>query len=198
MPTKQSEFALRLAASGFHIFPLEGNGKLPAIKEYPNKATTDPDQVQKWFGNGKVRNIGISTSHFSMSEALVVIDLDLKNGKRGDLSLVQLELEGFELPPTLTVSTPSGGSHLYYRVPKAVRQGVDLLGNGLDVRSLGGYVVGPKSEIDGRTYEITHHAQVAQAPDWLVQRLGRARERAVAPEKALVASIEPERAAQRA
>ena len=78
-----------------------------------------------------------------------------------------------------------------------MRQGVDTLGSGLDVRSLGGYVVGPKSEIDGRTYEITHHAQVARAPDWLITRLGAARTSDPSQTKALT-NIEPERAAQRA
>jgi hypothetical protein len=186
-----------LAAGGLHLFPLEGNSKLPAIKNYPNVATTDPDQIKKWFGNGAVRNIGVSTSHFSTDEALVVVDVDTKHGKRGDLSLAQLELEGFELPLTLTVSTPSGGSHLYYRTPKAVRQGVDLLGNGLDIRSLGGYVVGPSSIIDGRSYVITNKSPIAPAPEWLIARLGAARSRASASAEPLP-NINPDKASQRA
>ena len=194
--TKQTEFALRLAASGFHVFPLEGNGKLPTTKDFPNKATTDDAQVRAWF-NGTPRNIGISTSHFGTEGALVLVDVDIKKGKRGDLSLLQLEMDGFELPPTFTVSTPSGGSHFYYRTPKALRQGTDTLGSGLDIRSRGGYVLGPGSVIDGKEYTISCKAPIAQAPDWLVQRLGAARERSTATAEAL-ANIEPDRAAQRA
>ena len=196
MTTPQSEFALRLAASGFCVFPCAVNGKLPAIKDFPNRATTDPAQVETWW-NGKPSNIGISTSHFATGEALVVVDVDVKSKKRGDLSLLQLEMDGFDLPETLTVATPSGGKHLYYRVPKALRQGVDTLGSGIDTRSLGGYVLGPGSSIDGRAYEITHHAPIAQAPEWLVQRLGAARERSAASAEPLP-GVEPDRAAQRA
>jgi len=115
--TSQSEFALRLAAGGFQVFPIAENSKLPAIKDFPNRATTNPKRVEAWW-NGRPKNVGISTSHFAADEALVVVDVDVKAGKRGDLSLLNLDLEGFELPATFTVSTPSGGQHLYYRTPK--------------------------------------------------------------------------------
>ena len=196
MVTKQSKFAALLAQSGFSVFPCAVNSKLPAVKDFPNRATTDPAQVETWW-NGKPSNIGISTSHFAAGEALVVVDVDVKSKKRGDLSLLQLEMDGFELPETLEVQTPSGGKHLYYRVPKALRQGVDTLGSGIDTRSLGGYVLGPGSVIDGKTYEITHQARIAPAPDWLISRLGAARTSDPSQTKALT-NIEPERAAQRA
>jgi hypothetical protein len=110
---KQSEFALRLAASGFQVFPCAENGKLPAIKDFPNRATTDPKRVESWW-NGQAKNIGISTSHFATGEALVVVDVDVKSKKRGDLSLLQLEMDGFELPETLT-----GHPWLRHRHPKS-------------------------------------------------------------------------------
>jgi hypothetical protein len=194
--TTQSEFALLLAQGGLHVFPCGVNSKLPAIKDFPNRATTDPKRVESWW-NGRPKNVGISTSHFAAGEALVVVDVDVKAGKRGDLSLLNLDLEGFELPATFTVSTPSGGQHLYYRTPKALRQGTDTLGNGLDIRSLGGYVLGPGSVINGRSYEVTNKIPPVAAPEWLVQRLGAARERVNSNSKAL-AHIEPDRAAQRA
>ena len=196
MSTSQSEFAVLLARSGFRVFPLEVNGKLPTIKDFPNRATTDSKQVETWW-NGRPKNIGISTTHFGADEALVVVDVDVKKQKRGDLSLIQLELDGFDLPPTFTVTTPSGGRHLFYKTSKALRQGTDVLGSGLDVRSLGGYVVGPGSVIDGKPYQIAHKAPIAPAPEWLVQRLGGVRERGEVKTRAL-ANIEPDRAAQRA
>ena len=194
--TVQSEFALLLAANGFAVFPCAENGKLPSIKDFPNRATTDPKQVETWW-NGRPKNIGISTSHFAADQALVVVDVDVKHGKRGDITLLGLELEGFELPSTFTVSTPSGGSHYYYRVPTALRQGTDTLGSGIDTRSRGGYVLAPGSVVDGKTYEITHKSHIAPAPDWLVQKLGQAHVPSEVPSKAL-ANIEPDRASQRA
>ena len=196
MSTSQSDFAVLLAQSGFHVFPLRVGAREPAIKDYPNRATTDPEQIRSWF-NGHAHNVGISTSHFAETEALIVVDLDVKHGKRGDLSLLQLEMDGFDLPPTFSVSTPSGGTHFFYKTSKALRQGVDLLGDGLDIRSLGGYVVGPSSVIDGKEYTITNKSQIAQAPDWLVAKLGAPRSR---PESspASLPNIDPDKASQRA
>jgi len=196
MSTSKSEFAALLASSGLHVFPCKFDSKLPAIKDFPHKATTDAAQIKAWW-DGKSSNIGISTSHYATDQALIVLDIDIKKGKRGDLSLMQLELEGFELPPTFTVLTPSGGTHLYYRTPKALRQGVDLLGSGIDVRSLGGYVIGPGSSLDDKEYVITNKTQIAPAPEWLIQRLGAARERDTTTTKTLP-GIKPDRAAQRA
>lgn len=193
--TPQSEFAVTLAQNGFHVFPCEVDGKLPVIKDYPRKATTDPKQIETWW-NGVPKNIGISTSRYAADQALVVVDVDVKKRKRGDLSLMQLELDGFELPPTFEVATPSGGRHLFYRTPRALRQGVDILGSGLDIRSLGGYVLGPGSVINGKEYQIVRRAPIVPAPEWLVQRLGASRKRqeAAPPPTA----VDPDRAVQRA
>jgi hypothetical protein len=196
MSTSQSEFAILLAGSGFHVFPCLVNAKEPAIKDYPRKATTDAAQVKEWW-NGKPRNIGISTSHFGENEALIVVDVDIKSGKRGDLSLMQLELAGFDLPPTFETLTPSNGRHLYYRVPKALKQVVDTLGSGLDTRSLGGYVVGPGSVIDNKEYTITNKSHIAPAPQWLIDRLGTAKQHDSSTPTTLPGT-DPDRAAQRA
>lgn len=164
--------ALSLAARGFHVFPLQANSKLPAIKDYPTRATRDAEQIRKWWG-GKSRNIGISTSRFGDDEALVVVDVDTKEGKRGDETLFELDLSGKEFPTTLEHSTPSGGRHLIYTTREACKQGVDVLGSGLDIRSRGGYIVAPGSTIDGKGYEqINGHSQPAGAPGWLVATLG--------------------------
>jgi hypothetical protein len=194
--TKQAEFALRLANSGFFVFPCGVGTKLPAIKDFPNKATTDPEQIKIWW-NGQSKNVGISTSRFGADGALLVVDVDVKRGKRGDLSLLQLEMDGFTFPPTFETRTPSGGKHVFYHVLKALRQGVDTLGSGLDTRSLGGYVLGPSSIIDGKEYEITSTKNIAEAPEWLVQRLGQACSRNEISVKALP-NIDPNRAVKRA
>ncbi len=70
--------ALGLAAQGFYVFPCEVGGKLPVIKDWPNRATRDQDQIQRWFEKHDY-NIGISTSRFGDDQALVVVDVDNKN-----------------------------------------------------------------------------------------------------------------------
>ena len=75
--------ALELAHAGFHVFPLVPNTKLPAIKDFTKRATDDPDQVAKWWEKNSEYNIGIATSKYANGRALVVVDVDTKNGKDG-------------------------------------------------------------------------------------------------------------------
>lgn len=166
--------ALALAARGFHLFPVVANGKTPAVDNWPEKATRDEAQIKKWFARDY--NIGIATSVFGDSQALVVVDVDNKNGKDGDAGILSLEMQGHELPVTLEQNTPSGGRHIIYVADQPCKQGVNVLGPGLDIRSRGGYIVGPGSAIDGKPYrQINGHGTLAAAPAWLVDRLGRAR-----------------------
>jgi hypothetical protein len=162
--------ALDLAARGFHVFPVRPNSKLPVINDFPNRATRDRTQIQRWFEDG-TRNIGISTTRYRDNEALLVVDVDTKGANNGEHTIITLELEGHELPATFEQSTPSGGRHLIYSVPAPVRQGVNKFGPGIDIRSRGGFIVGPDSEIDGRLYRA-NALQVQRAPEWMVERCG--------------------------
>lgn len=165
------EFAIALAAQGFHVFPLQPNSKLPVIKDFVHRATRDPEVIRRWWQDEN-RNIGISTSRFGDDQALVVVDVDTKGAKDGEAQVLALELEGYELPASLEQATPSGGRHIVYVSPAPLKQGVNVLGAGVDIRSQGGYIVGPGSTIDGKAYrQINGHAGPVMAPDWLVERL---------------------------
>jgi hypothetical protein len=176
------ESALKLAGEGFHVFPLVPGSKLPAIDDFPERATRDPSQIHRWWtdpvmGLEQPYNIGISTSRYGGPvnrngdcEALVVVDIDNKGEKHGDQTIFALELEGKEFPETYTVETPSGGRHLYYRVEHPLRQGTDVLGSGVDVRSRGGLVVGQGSEVQQGLY-VDNGNPVVPAPAWLVVEL---------------------------
>ena len=167
--------ALALAARGFYVFPVVANGKTPAVDNWPERATRDTAQIEKWFTGDY--NIGISTSRFGESQALVVVDVDVTKGKDGNAEIFNLEMQGHDLPVTLEQSTPSGGRHIIYTADAALKQGVNVLGLGLDIRSRGGYIVGPGSEIAGKHYQqINGHGKLAPAPEWLVHRLGEARD----------------------
>ena len=168
----QLDSALALAAKGFHVFPCVPNGKTPAIKDFPSKATRDPEQIERWF-RGTAYNIGISTSKFGDNQCLLAVDVDNKNGKNGDARIFELEMEGQDFPVSYEQSTPTGGRHIIYVTSAPIKQGVDVLGEGLDTRGRGGYVLGAGSVIDGKYYrQINGHAHLAPAPQWLVERLG--------------------------
>lgn len=175
--------ALTLAKKGFRIFPVVEGWKIPAVKAFTNAATTDPGKIKSWWidpvlGVERAYNIGIATSHPRVeSEALLVVDVDNKDGKCGNKTLLQLELEGFELPKTFCQRTPTGGLHYVYRVQRAVKQGASVLGPGVDIRSRGGYIVGAGSSVEAGRYTCDD-TPIAVAPDWLIERCGRSREHA--------------------
>lgn len=163
------EHAIYLAERGFHVFPLIPNSKLPAIKDFTNRATQEVAQLRKWWSE-KDYNIGIATSIFGHGDALLVVDVDEK-GKNGSQELKKLDFMGFPLVPTAFQKTPTGGLHIIYTSRKPVKQGTDVLGRGLDIRSRGGYIVGAGSEIDGKKYTFQWH-ELVRAPEWIVQKCG--------------------------
>lgn len=146
---------VRLANVGFYLFPLRPNSKIPAIKDFTSRATRDLGVLGNWWLDNTLEpqpNIGIITSRFSDCEALIVVDVDQKNGKDGLAELQRLERSGRICPPTLTQITPTGGRHLIYRSQRAVKGGVNKLGPGIDIKSYGGYIVGAGSTINGKAY----------------------------------------------
>lgn len=191
--------ALNLAAQGFHVFPLRRGNKKPVHAGWQMKATTDPDAIRNLW-RARDYNVGIYASRFGADKALLIVDVDSPGhgtGKKdGFRTLVEHELEGRDFPLTLEHGTPTGGRHLVYMVDQPVRQGVDVLGSGLDVRSHGGYVVGPGSKVEAGTYFVDRPALPVPAPTWLVDKCGEPR--AVAADRTPLSGIDPERAQQRA
>lgn len=165
--------ALHLAGLGFYVFPLQVRGKKPPLDmHFKELATRDEAQIKAWWAE-RSWNIGIFTGKYGEGQALLAIDVDMKKGKNGNASLLRLEFEGWEMPDTLTARTPTGGRHLFYRVDAPVRQSAGMLGDGLDVRSRGGYCVGAGSEVADGRYTFGDAHVVVPAPAWLVERCGR-------------------------
>lgn len=144
--------AKTLAERGFRVFPLVPDGKTPAIKRWPERATTDPADIDRmWrdpiFGTYKDYGVGVATG-----QGLVVLDVDFKSN--GYESLAQLELDNGPFDGEfLRVRTAGGGLHIYMRVEGSVANSVSKIAPGIDVRGDGGYVVGPGTTIDGKTYQ---------------------------------------------
>lgn len=207
--TTKLEHALHLAERGFHVLPLQADSKLPAIERFPELATRDPAQIRRWWfddvmGLPLERNIGISTTRFGDADnegkyrALLVVDVDAgKPGKHGHAELLQLELQGCEVPPTLEQQTPTGGAHLIYVTPHPVKQGAAVLGPSIDIRSQGGYIVAVGSSVGSGDY-VMNDCPIAEAPEWLVARCGRPAEREAIPAGAAVLPVNAERARERA
>ena len=168
--------ALELASQGLHVFPLLPMSKLPAIEDWQHKATTDADQIRQWWidpvmGWEQDYNIGIYTGRFNCAESLIVVDIDAKGEKNGYATAIQLELEGCPLPDTRKTVTPTGGCHLFYRIPEPRKSGAGVLGNGIDIRSGGGFVVAPDSVLETGIYVSSGRDDIRPAPEWLGAKL---------------------------
>src|SRR5258708_31797574 len=162
--------ALALAKLGFPVFPLVPNAKVPAIKNWQELATTNPESIRKCWTEDPKRNIGIPTDGY------VVIDIDPRKG--GDATFAELTLFE-EFPKTARSKTRAGGDHIFYALPigTRVKGGTDLLGQGIDIKSAGGLVVAAGSIIDGKRYRWANERPVASAPQWLIDRCTAARPR---------------------
>ena len=149
--------ALFLASLGHRVFPVKQNGKSPAIKDWQNRATCDPETVGGWWDENSRYNIGIATGPESNGKFLVVIDLDKHDPlKDGTQSLAGWMATHGDFPSTVEVRTPSGGQHLYFWSPSHVKNRTCIL-PGIDTRGAGGYVVAPASCVNGKTYQWTEH-----------------------------------------
>jgi hypothetical protein len=147
---------LAYAARGWPVFPVSALTKKPLIKDWPNRATTDPKVIRATWRKSPKAGIGIVTGSRSK---LVVVDLDVKNDKDGPGNWDNyLQSKGADLPQTWTVRTRSGGEHRYYRVPESAdyTNSAGVVAEGVDVRGTGGYVVAPPTpgyeflaELDG-------------------------------------------------
>lgn len=164
--------AIDLARRGFYVFPVAENQKAPAMfKQYTPKATRDEATITQWWTQHPRSNIAIATSVYKDGKALIVVDVDKKNGVNGFDQLLELELNGNVLPRTYTQKTAGKGEHLVYVTEVPVQQGTAILGPGVDIRSNGGYIVACGSRIDGVRYTCNLLDPVA-APDWLVEKCG--------------------------
>src|SRR5262249_12974940 len=133
----------------FKVFPIVRGRKLPLIKAWQREASDDLETITAWTNQWPHANIGVATGTMS---GVVVIDVDMKDGKNGQATLDALAKQGRTLPLSPTAATPSGGIHRFFRAVPGIRNVVGLgggrgIGVGIDVRAEGGFVVAPPSEL---------------------------------------------------
>jgi hypothetical protein len=160
---KLRDAALDYAAAGMPVLPLAG--KIPRNRGGLTNASSDVLVVAEWWRRWPDANVGVVTGGAS---GYVVVDVD---GPAGARSLMELERRHGRIR-TAQVLTGSGGRHLWFRCPKdQIRNSAGALGEGLDVRGDGGYVVVPPSVHEsGNLYRWTRELEhVAELPAWLLE-----------------------------
>lgn len=161
--------------------------KAPLLNDWQNLATQDPQQIRKWWTQWPDANIGGATNAF------VVVDIDPRNG--GDDTFAGLLAVEYDFPETATTRTQGGGRHLIYVAPDGpLKGGNHKLGQGVDVKAAGAYVLMPGSTIDGRMYARENARPPAFAPPWLVAHLKAAKPKSGAAGKRVAPDNEQARA----
>jgi hypothetical protein len=174
-PDVPAGWAARYATSGLAVLPLHSirsgrctcgractsPGKHPLTHHGKDDATTDPEQVMRWWDRWPWANVGIRPP-----AGVIVLDVDPRNG--GAVALRELCRAHAQLPQTLTARTGSGGLHIWLGYAGRAR---GQLCRGVDVKTESGYVVAPPSlHASGCRYEWRVVLPTARAPHW-VRRL---------------------------
>lgn len=157
--------ALLYAASGLHVIPIwwvaggdcgcrnaecQSQGKHPVGHLAPNgvkDATTDPNIIRSWWNRCPRANVAIATGAVS---GLWALDID---GQAGEETLAELQRAHGPLPHTAQQRTGKGRHLLFEHPGHRVKNRVQDIGPGIDVRGDGGYVVAaPSQHQSGATY----------------------------------------------
>lgn len=190
MRQKNGFQAFGYALRGWHVFPCHrwdieaarcscGNaecnspGKHPRTPNGFKDASNDPPVASKLWDSDIDANVAIVTGAAS---GLVVIDIDPRHG--GDESFDEL-CKGGEFPRTVQALTGGGGRHFFFKHPggKVKSDNRGRLGNGIDIKADGGYVIAPPSiHASGKAYRWApgchpDDVEVAELPAWLLERI---------------------------
>lgn len=129
--------AIKYLNLGFSVFPIAPGSKRPMAPwlDFQTRRMSAGEALKQFKPDD---NIALACGDVS---GVLVIDLDTYKEKGGDM----------ELTSPLSVTTPRGGKHLYYKYKEGTGNTVNQA-MAVDIRSKGGYVLIPPSTVDGRGY----------------------------------------------
>lgn len=135
-----------ITKTGQPVFPCKADAgdrtKAPWTKNGFKDASTDPEQIKRWWTAKPDAAIGIPTGIKHD-----VLDVDIKENADGRAHLPYLQRLGLLNGCEMLVRTPSGGYHLYFPATPGMTNKARGASLGLDVRGAGGYVIAPPSWI---------------------------------------------------
>lgn len=185
------EAALHAASQGLHVFPMRPCSKIPAFKQWEDRATTDAATLRRWWARAPY-NPGIACG----PSGIVGIDLDSARGPLPapwaslgithgrDTIRVLARRAGQPVPyTTRTIITPNNNEHWLFKAPadRKLRNRVGASGHGLgpliDVRAHGGALAaaGAVLLVDDTLRRYREHPErpheLAPLPQWVVDLL---------------------------
>ena len=165
---------------GFSVVPVIPGSKLPLMKwrALIDEPLTE-DQINTVWAKTPEANVGVIPG----SGRALVVDPDLyKGGGVVEAWAEAIMQHGIDVPGAVVAETASGGLHIWMSWPQGVEHvtsAADSLGEGVDIKSSGGYVLVPGSVVDGRPYRwrqgqgIDDCPMLSVAPQSLVDMAGR-------------------------
>lgn len=132
-------WALYYASLGWHVFPLKPGTKYPGCEHGSSEATTDVEQIERWWAASPNSGIGMRPA----TSGLYVLDMDPRNGGEASFAALQAE-HGLLLSPVMAQSGRGTGFHMYFAAPVAGTRYKGQPGPGLDGKH-NGFVVLPPS-----------------------------------------------------
>ena len=176
--TQNLSTALALAEAGVHVFPAivvwndatQKLDKRPAISGWREAASTDPQQIARWWATFPAAVPGIELGR----SGLFVVDLDRHAGGADGVAAFKSFRGDNPAPRCPSVKTASGGYHLYFRQPDGDPLGnrTGILPPGIDIRGDGGWTVAPGAVFEGWHWGNTVDLSAPPAvPDWIVSAI---------------------------
>jgi len=160
--------AIQYARRGWHVLPCNWK-KHPLTPNGFYDATTDEEQIIRWWQENPKSLIGIRTGKES---GFWAVDIDMKGAKNGLESLQKHFGESLTLDDGLFQKTPTGGLHLCFKYDddNPVGCGVNYL-DGVDVRGDGGFIIAAPSSININNEWIQYRwkdidSEPSVAPQW--------------------------------
>src|SRR5699024_4949524 len=137
--------ARSLASAGVPVFPCVPGEKRRLTRRGFRDATTDLDQVSKWWDRWPSANLAIPTGPVSGIE---VVDIDIGSTGSGFPAFQRARREGLMYGWAALVRTPSGGLHVYFPADGSrdqfCRQSSKMQ---IDLSASGGYFLPQPSQV---------------------------------------------------
>jgi len=156
---------------GWYLLPIVPNAKNPLLENGLYGASNDLGVVTEWLKRWPDANYAVRCGKDS---GVVVVDVDVSNGKEGDVQLRNLMDKYGPLPKTCVQRTSSGGFHLFFKYDEAKEPKKSKLDQHIDFQAENAYVLIYPSHIgdsgyvwmDGRS---PWEYDIAELPDWIYE-----------------------------
>ena len=148
----------------FRVIPCWHNQKIPRMEDWLNRATYDPTIVG---------NYGVLASGSPYGDGTIVV-VDLDNHNEEEESGVEFWQRNKLPSDTFTVSTPSGGKHLYFVASPTQIDIIKMVGGQKLHKQVdffwqqNHYVMGVGSSIDGKHYEVVNESEPMALPEVVI------------------------------